>query len=216
MKRAAEAALAAATKLSDHISDKLEINTSTLSGAIDVIVVTQEDGSLRSSPFHVRFGKLAVLKPNGQVVSIVVNDRPLPVTMRLGYSGEAYFVAPESEGQGDTPSHTPPPIPTGDAGGGEPGANPFRSVRPASAVEAAPRPVASPLYQRAIRASSLTQSLPATPMLGCAAPPDALTVPVRLHPSGAGRGRCELAARAPPLSRPPATLVASLMPADPP
>ena len=31
------------------------------SGAIDVIVVQQEDGSLRCTPFHVRFGKMGVL-----------------------------------------------------------------------------------------------------------------------------------------------------------
>ena len=31
-----------------------EINAATLTGAIDVIVVESEDGSLRSSPFHVR------------------------------------------------------------------------------------------------------------------------------------------------------------------
>ncbi|OAF68904.1 hypothetical protein A3Q56_03368 [Intoshia linei] len=38
-----------------------EINASTLSGAIDIIVVEQEDKSLISSPFHVRFGKMDVL-----------------------------------------------------------------------------------------------------------------------------------------------------------
>lgn len=38
------------------------INPSTLTGAIDVIVVKQEDGTLRSTPFHVRFGKLGVLQ----------------------------------------------------------------------------------------------------------------------------------------------------------
>jgi len=30
-------------------------------GAIDIIVVQQEDGTLRCTPFHVRFGKLGVL-----------------------------------------------------------------------------------------------------------------------------------------------------------
>jgi phosphatidate phosphatase LPIN len=31
-------------------------------GAIDIIVVQQEDGTLRCTPFHVRFGKLGVLQ----------------------------------------------------------------------------------------------------------------------------------------------------------
>ncbi len=40
-----------------------EINPSTLSGAIDVIVVEQADGTLACSPFHVRFGKFKLLSP---------------------------------------------------------------------------------------------------------------------------------------------------------
>eukprot|EP00966_Prymnesium_polylepis_P032816 763582-Prymnesium_polylepis.1 len=42
------------TSLQDRVSRSMDINTSTLSGAIDVIVVEQEDGSLKSTPFHVR------------------------------------------------------------------------------------------------------------------------------------------------------------------
>ena len=42
------------TSLQDRVSRSMDINTSTLSGAIDVVVVEQEDGSLRSTPFHVR------------------------------------------------------------------------------------------------------------------------------------------------------------------
>ena len=41
-----------------------EMNPSTLSGAIDVLVVREPDGSLVGSPFHVRFGKLQLLRPN--------------------------------------------------------------------------------------------------------------------------------------------------------
>ena len=46
-----------------------EINAATLTGAIDVIVVEQEDGTFKSSPFHVRFGKLGVLKAREKIVS---------------------------------------------------------------------------------------------------------------------------------------------------
>eukprot|EP00042_Codosiga_hollandica_P046274 m.484743 g.484743 ORF g.484743 m.484743 type:complete len:78 (-) comp57204_c0_seq1:42-275(-) len=45
-----------------------QINPATLSGAIDVLVVKQADGSFRSSPFHVRFGKINLLRPSGNVV----------------------------------------------------------------------------------------------------------------------------------------------------
>ena len=92
MKRVARAALDAATGLSDKVSDSLGINQSTLSGAIDVVVVPQPDGTLRSTPFHVRFGKLQLLNPQEKVVTITINDAPAAFAMKLGYSGEAYFV----------------------------------------------------------------------------------------------------------------------------
>jgi len=53
-----------------------EINPATLSGAIDVIVVeskNQETGQvqLACSPFHVRFGKLSVLRPVDRKVCLL-------------------------------------------------------------------------------------------------------------------------------------------------
>lgn len=39
-----------------------DVNAAYLTGAIDVIVVRQKDGTLKSTPFHVRFGKLGVLR----------------------------------------------------------------------------------------------------------------------------------------------------------
>lgn len=46
------------------------INGATLTGAIDVVVVEQEDGSFKCSPFHVRFGKLGVLRSKEKVNKI--------------------------------------------------------------------------------------------------------------------------------------------------
>ncbi|XP_006524849.1 phosphatidate phosphatase LPIN2 isoform X1 [Mus musculus] len=43
------------------------INQATLSGCIDVVVVRQQDGSYQCSPFHVRFGKLGVLRSKEKV-----------------------------------------------------------------------------------------------------------------------------------------------------
>lgn len=45
-----------------------EINAATLTGAIDVVVVEQPDGSYTCSPFHVRFGKLGVLRSREKIV----------------------------------------------------------------------------------------------------------------------------------------------------
>lgn len=46
-----------------------DINGATLTGAIDVIVVEQQDGTYSCSPFHVRFGKLGVLRAREKIVS---------------------------------------------------------------------------------------------------------------------------------------------------
>ncbi|KAF2017658.1 LNS2-domain-containing protein [Aaosphaeria arxii CBS 175.79] len=68
------------------------INPATLSGAIDVIVVEQEDGSLACSPFHVRFGKFQLLRPSDKKVQFTVNDVKQDYSMKLGEGGEAFFV----------------------------------------------------------------------------------------------------------------------------
>lgn len=52
-----------------------EINSATLTGAIDVILVEQADGTFLCSPFHVRFGKMGVLRSREKVVSVCNNLR---------------------------------------------------------------------------------------------------------------------------------------------
>ena len=59
-----------------------EINGSTLTGAIDVVVVEQEDGTFKSSPFHVRFGKMGVLKAKEKIVS-ASNSYTLKMTFKV-------------------------------------------------------------------------------------------------------------------------------------
>lgn len=39
-----------------------DVNAAYLTGAVDVLVVRQRDGTLKSTPFHARFGKLGVLR----------------------------------------------------------------------------------------------------------------------------------------------------------
>ncbi|EME46015.1 hypothetical protein DOTSEDRAFT_70124 [Dothistroma septosporum NZE10] len=68
------------------------INPATLSGAIDVIVVEQEDGSLACSPFHIRFGKFSLLRPYEKKVEFKVNGDKQDYPMKLGEGGEAFFV----------------------------------------------------------------------------------------------------------------------------
>ncbi|KCV71982.1 hypothetical protein H696_01390 [Fonticula alba] len=110
------------TALSTAAQFYRDLNPSTLSGAIDIIVVRQppvlvpiepEGGpgpgsasplgrkaaskmrvvrELRASPVHVRFGKLKLLRPVDNRVLISVNGRTTELTMRVGQGGDAYFV----------------------------------------------------------------------------------------------------------------------------
>ena len=73
------------------------INPATLSGAIDVIVVEQDDGSLACSPFHVRFGKFSLLRPYEKKVEFTVNNVKQNYSMKLGEGGEAFFVFETTE-----------------------------------------------------------------------------------------------------------------------
>ncbi|XP_043702494.1 phosphatidate phosphatase PAH1-like [Telopea speciosissima] len=62
-------------------------------GAVDVIVVEQQDGSYRSTPWYVRFGKFqGVLKGSEKIVRIFVNGVEAGFHMYLDNSGEAYFI----------------------------------------------------------------------------------------------------------------------------
>ncbi|TMS19078.1 Phosphatidate phosphatase LPIN2 [Larimichthys crocea] len=75
------------------------LNPATLTGGIDVIVVRQPDGSFQCSPFHVRFGKLGVLRSKEKIVSVFLfkwilrlMENQWTLHMKLGDNGEAFFV----------------------------------------------------------------------------------------------------------------------------
>ncbi|XP_048205301.1 phosphatidate phosphatase LPIN3 isoform X2 [Perognathus longimembris pacificus] len=95
------------------------LNPATLSGGIDVLVVKQADGSFRCSPFHVRFGKLGVLRSREKVVDIEINGEPVDLHMKLGDSGEAFFVQELESDEEDVPARLcTSPIPWGGLSGG--------------------------------------------------------------------------------------------------
>jgi len=97
------------------------INPATLSGAIDVIVVEQEDGTLACSPFHVRFGKFSLLRPYEKKVEFKVNDVKQDYAMKLAEGGEAFFVFETSDNIPEamqtsplvSPASSPPLVPEG-------------------------------------------------------------------------------------------------------
>ncbi|RWW33092.1 hypothetical protein GW17_00002205 [Ensete ventricosum] len=74
-------------------------------GAVDVIVVRQEDGTYRSTPWYVRFGKFqGVLKGAEKVVTISVNGVEANFHMYLDNSGQAYFMREVVPGSDDAGS----------------------------------------------------------------------------------------------------------------
>uniref|UniRef100_A0AAQ5XKS9 phosphatidate phosphatase n=1 Tax=Amphiprion ocellaris TaxID=80972 RepID=A0AAQ5XKS9_AMPOC len=79
------------------------LNPATLTGGIDVIVVRQPDGSFQCSPFHVRFGKLGVLRSKEKIVDIEINGESVDLHMKLGDNGEAFFV--EQNENMEVPAH---------------------------------------------------------------------------------------------------------------
>uniref|UniRef100_A0AAR2M5V5 phosphatidate phosphatase n=1 Tax=Pygocentrus nattereri TaxID=42514 RepID=A0AAR2M5V5_PYGNA len=89
------------------------LNQATLSGCIDVVVVQQPDGTFQCSPFHVRFGKLGVLRSREKVIDIEVNGSPVDLHMKLGDNGEAFFVQETQHANETIPAHlVTSPIPT--------------------------------------------------------------------------------------------------------
>lgn len=69
-------------------------------GAVDIIAVKQQDGTFRSTPWYVRFGKFqGVLKGAEKMVRITVNGVEANFQMHLDNSGEAYFVREVGSGE---------------------------------------------------------------------------------------------------------------------
>ena len=92
------------------VSDALTFNAATLSGAIDIVVVHHSDGTFTSTPFHVRFGKLQLLKSREKLVAIRVNGRDCEWKMKLGVAGEAFFVMDANKQQPATEEELSSPI----------------------------------------------------------------------------------------------------------
>ncbi|XP_050213036.1 phosphatidate phosphatase PAH2-like isoform X3 [Mercurialis annua] len=62
-------------------------------GAVDIVVVEQPDGTFKSSPWYVRFGKFqGVLKAKQEMVNISVNGVESDFHMYLDQRGQAYFL----------------------------------------------------------------------------------------------------------------------------
>lgn len=86
------------------------VNYTPTNSAIDVVVIEQPDGTLRGSPFHVNFGVRSVLHATDKKVCITVNGERTEIEMKLGKSGEGFFV--KSFGAGEEPANPLSPLGT--------------------------------------------------------------------------------------------------------
>ena len=72
---------------------KEKYNPAYLSGALDIIIIEHPDGTLRSSPWHVRFGSLGLFHHSNKVITISINSETAPFLMYVDPSGRGQFFA---------------------------------------------------------------------------------------------------------------------------
>ena len=78
--------------LTGLVNNIKEINSATLTGAVDIVIVEQEDGTFRSTPFHVRFGKIGVVWCDNKKLEVEVNGQEVEeLAMTLDPRGKAFF-----------------------------------------------------------------------------------------------------------------------------
>eukprot|EP01018_Ginkgo_biloba_P028432 Gb_16345 [translate_table: standard] len=86
----------AAGRLGNYISQGVLSASGPLNpfgGAVDIIVVKQEDGTFKSTPWHVKSGKvLGVIKRREKILNLTVNGVEANFHMYLDRNGRAYFL----------------------------------------------------------------------------------------------------------------------------
>ncbi|KAH9320852.1 hypothetical protein KI387_015491, partial [Taxus chinensis] len=82
-------------------------------GAVDIIVVQQEDGTFKCSPWYVKFGKFqGVLKRREKIVTVGVNGEEAGFHMYLDHKGEAYFLKEVDSDEEENSIFSPPSAPS--------------------------------------------------------------------------------------------------------
>lgn len=75
----------------NKFTKSINYNSSTLSGAVDVIVVEDEQGNLRSTSFHLRVGKFQLMNVNDSIVELVINGKSSKYKMFLSPKGIGFW-----------------------------------------------------------------------------------------------------------------------------
>ncbi|XP_028768511.1 phosphatidate phosphatase PAH2-like [Neltuma alba] len=83
-----------------------------LGGAVDIVLVEQQDGSFKSSPWYVRFGKShGVLRTEERMISINVNGEEANFHMYMDHKGQAFFLREVEAEEGESAFY---PLSSGD------------------------------------------------------------------------------------------------------
>lgn len=65
-------------------------------GAIDVVAVKKANGTIECSPFHVKMNNINKqtkdIKSSSRIVKLKINGKQVPLSMKLGRAGEAFFL----------------------------------------------------------------------------------------------------------------------------
>jgi phosphatidate phosphatase PAH1 len=88
-------------KINNFISGLAEacnMNKSSFSFAMDVIVIQHQDNSFSSSPFYVNFGRFKLARSSNTQVQLVINDIPSSIFMVLSRSGRGHFIRFQTSG----------------------------------------------------------------------------------------------------------------------
>jgi phosphatidate phosphatase LPIN len=81
-----------------YLSGAIDAVTPHWAGAVDIMAVRQQNGTIKSSPFYVRFGKYQSLVRRDRAVKIIVNGVPLTdVKLELGQYGSAFFTVEQGD-----------------------------------------------------------------------------------------------------------------------
>ena len=75
----------------DKILNFFSYNPTLVSGAMDILVIKQPNGSFKGTPLRVKFGQWSILKPKEKEVIFKINDKIVNIPIKLNESGEAYI-----------------------------------------------------------------------------------------------------------------------------
>ena len=75
----------------DKILNFFSYNPTLVSGAMDILVIKQPNGTYKGTPLRVKFGQWSILKPKEKEEKLKINDNIINIPIKLNESGEAYI-----------------------------------------------------------------------------------------------------------------------------